>query len=275
MKLFFELIDILESSTSNVGSKALNLAKANTNGIEVPASYILPSSYVAQEYFNDIRRELKSIIDENSLYAVRSSASVEDMDKHSAAGIFDSFIAIKGCEAIFEAIMNCYKSFNSNVANKYINIGNQHIYGGIIIQKLINAKRSGVAIIGRPAINCVMAEGVWGLAIPLVSGMVNPAFLIYNIDVSEITQIHNSEQDVICVPAPLGEGIINENKRFDDMPFFDQMLVKNLIDLSNKVINIFGKQYEIEWAEDYDGKVWLIQARPLVSKTLFSNIARS
>ena len=272
MKLYFQLNKALTFTSIKVGAKAANLAKAQAAGICVPPSYVLLSCKLREKNIKRIKECLNSIINANDFYAIRSSASIEDMDKHSAAGIFDSFIAIKGVDSVFEAIINCYKSFDSKVARKYTNISRNKIGGGIIIQKLINAKRSGVIVIGRPMENYIMVEGVWGIAIPLVSGMVDPAFLISKINDLEKIQINNSNQNIICVPACSGNGTVFEkfeNKKL----FFDEILIEKLVDLSKRIINIFNQQYEIEWAEDYDGRVWLIQARPVVSKTLFKNMA--
>ena len=64
------------------------------------------------------RDELRNRIDQKKYYAVRSSSNMEDLAGTSAAGIFDTFLNIRGFEDIEKTIKKCFdaknKKCNSN-----------------------------------------------------------------------------------------------------------------------------------------------------------------
>ena len=133
-----------------------------------------------------MRTEKVSEIVEGGLLAVRSSNSLEDGKNASWAGIFESFLMIKG-EDVGSAIKKCWASAFTVNAFLYCTmvqkqpLSNMEV--NIIIQNMVDSKVSGVAFSKNPASEAddgVLIEYVEGTGDELVSGRINPKRL--NID---------------------------------------------------------------------------------------------
>jgi len=124
----------------------------------------------------EIEEEIKRI--SSLFYAVRSSAIGEDSIGASFAGVYDSYLGVlKG--DLFTAIKRCWASLY-NPSAIFLRLEKKlPLEGamGVIIQKMVNSKVSGVAF--SYSNECII-EATWGLGTLLVSGKVEPD--IYVID---------------------------------------------------------------------------------------------
>jgi phosphohistidine swiveling domain-containing protein len=143
----------------HAGSKAANLNFLLRHRFRVPASWVIIWSalddYAADQtaLLSVIRRELQTIIEPGKLYAVRSSASVEDHGARSCAGLFQSFLNIRGLDAITDRICRVWDSLNSFEFQVY---RQNHLPAGtpahmaVIIQEMVPARASGVVFSKNP-----------------------------------------------------------------------------------------------------------------------------
>lgn len=142
-----------------VGSKAENIHFLLRHGNKVPDSWVVNWKAYEDSLCDehrlqiDIRRELIGIIDPEKRYAVRSSASVEDADDFSCAGLFKSCLQVQGIDNIMTAIGDVWQSLESPEFAAYC----QNIISpgmtpsmAVIIQEMIQPLFSGVVFTKNP-----------------------------------------------------------------------------------------------------------------------------
>ena len=116
---------------------------------------------------------------ENNAYAVRSSATAEDLPTASFAGQQDTYLNITGKEAILKHISKCWASLFPERAITYrIQNGFDHrkVYLAVVVQKMVFPQAAGILFTADPVTchrNVVSIDASFGLGEALVSGLVN------------------------------------------------------------------------------------------------------
>ena len=248
------IVELNESCRSNgIGNKARNLIFLMKTHVNVPRSWVC--DWAAQESFvfdeNRVKEqliiELKKIVNPESRYAVRSSASTEDGDQFSFAGQFKSFLNVQGVQSILEAIIEVWKSASSLTLLNYMkdNHINQTVKMGVIIQEMVNATYSGVSFSKNPltGLTEVIVEATLGL------------------------------QDNINQSTPLrwvnkwGEWIEQPDKK--DV---HHDLIREVVFKTKEIAKAYGAGVDIEWA--YDGnQLFFLQVRKITTAdvAIYSN----
>ncbi|MEM5767586.1 MAG: PEP/pyruvate-binding domain-containing protein, partial [Bacillota bacterium] len=115
------------------------------------------------------------------LYAVRSSATAEDLPGASFAGQQDTFLNVSGAAGVCEAIVKCWASlFNERAVAYRIKNGFPHdkVSIAVVVQKMVDSEISGVLFTADPMTSdrfTTVIEAVSGLGEELVSGRKKPA----------------------------------------------------------------------------------------------------
>ncbi len=181
-------------------------------------------------------------------YAVRSSATAEDLPGASFAGQQDTFLNVKGLKNICEAIVKCWASlFNERAVAYRIKNGFPHdkVTIAVVVQKMVNSEVSGVLFTADPMTSdrfTTVIEAVRGLGEDLVSGRKNPF---------EWKLRHGKLQKTSD-----GEG---------EMPLEEARLLE-LSQIGKRIEKAFDCEQDIEWCYTKDG-FSIVQARPIT--TLF------
>jgi pyruvate,water dikinase len=187
---------------------------------------------------------------EDRVYAVRSSATVEDAGTHSFAGQFESFLNVRGDSGLLEAIRKCWLSLFTERALAY------HLRNGlppsatamaVVVQEMVAADHAGVMFTVDPATGSasrIVIEAVPGTGEKLVAGQLNPERLV----LSKAT----------C-------GIVERQSPDPDQQLAEKV-VRRLGTLACEVEGLFGGPQDIEWAVRGD-QVFLLQARPVTVRT--------
>lgn len=132
----FLLLD-RDEMLSLIGGKCYGLVKLYINKIPIPLTYcVLTNTNVS---LGDIE-----FLDKNMKYSVRSSATIEDGNNHSFAGMFDTFLDVK-YKDLLDKIDKVKESVNSIRVKKYMNdnfFNNTNM--AVVIQKFIKVDYSGV-----------------------------------------------------------------------------------------------------------------------------------
>lgn len=116
---------------------------------------------------------------EDQAYAVRSSATAEDLPQASFAGQQDTFLNIVGLDAILEHIRKCWASLFTDRAVSYrMQQGYDHsqVYLSVIVQKMVFPQASGILFTADPVTNnrkLLSIDAGYGLGEALVSGIVS------------------------------------------------------------------------------------------------------
>jgi phosphoenolpyruvate synthase/pyruvate phosphate dikinase len=118
-------------------------------------------------------------IGEQAAYAVRSSATVEDLPTASFAGQQDTYLNVVGLAAILEHVSRCWASLFSERAVTYrMHNGIDHrlVHMAVVVQQMVFPQAAGILFTADPVTSnrkLVFVEATFGLGEALVSGLVN------------------------------------------------------------------------------------------------------
>ena len=133
------------------GGKAANLAKLLNNGVNVPQGWAV--SHDSFDVNGDLNEVDKLNLDFNMLYAVRSSATVEDAGDMSWAGQFDSYLYVPAKEVITK-IKKCHTSSNTRTNAYATQSGQGHDFKiAVVVQEMIDPEYAGVLFTKNPFVS--------------------------------------------------------------------------------------------------------------------------
>jgi pyruvate,water dikinase len=178
-----------EAGPVRAGGKGWQLACLAELGGPVPEGFVidakagagrkcgepLPATVVAA-----LSRELMSRGWTDQPLAVRSSACGEDSPRASFAGIFNSFLNVRGLDACVEAVRQVWDSWWSPVAHAYrqrLGIDSSEASMAVVVMPLIPAVAAGVAFTCDPLTgreDQLVIHANWGLGEALVAGKIEP-----------------------------------------------------------------------------------------------------
>ncbi len=225
-------------------------------------------------------------------YAVRSSATAEDLPNASFAGQQETYLNVKGETNLIRACHRCYASLFTDRAIKYrADNGFDHMKVALSIgvQTMVRSDLScsGVMFTIDPDSGfdkVVLISGAWGLGENVVQGAINTdEFLVYKPFLGKVknpiishklgtknkTMVYSSLAiDAIVKPE---DAIINtkttEAKR-NEYVLNDEEIIQ-LAEWACIIQEYYKCPMDIEWAKDFmDGKLYILQARP---ETVHSN----
>lgn len=134
---------------------------------------------------DSILKDIKDIVGEGRLYAVRSSGTKEDLDKFSFAGQYQTFLNV-AISDIADNVINCYKSMFSEIilsylANRKIDLNDLKM--SVVVQEMVDSDFSGICFTLNPATGNdkeMLIEVSEGLGENIVSGKTVPEQFRYN-----------------------------------------------------------------------------------------------
>ncbi|WP_137679743.1 PEP/pyruvate-binding domain-containing protein [Aurantiacibacter suaedae] len=201
--------------------------------------------------------------------AVRSSATTEDADDASFAGLQDTFLWVLDGASMIGKVRECWASLYSVESMTYRRkqgLPEAGVAMAVVVQRMVEAKCAGVMFTRSPTSgdkSVITIEGAWGLGSSVVSGEVTPDKWVLGKITSEISQRDISDKHARQVPAP-GGGIqeIENAAEIRSAPCLTDDDLQALRAIGRKVEKHYGKPQDIEWALDQDGAVLLLQSRP-------------
>ncbi len=212
---------------------------------------------------------------EQHFYAVRSSATAEDLPAASFAGQQDTYLNRKGVDDILLHIKRCWASLFTDRAVIYrIQNGYAHhkVYLSVMIQKMVLPQASGIMFTADPITQnrkVLSIDAGFGLGEALVSGLVNAD--CYQVRDNKIINKTIAEKKVLIQPLPDGGvkqcDIADENQH---KPTLSDEQILELNRLGRKIEAYFGCPQDIEWCWD-SGRFYIVQSRPIT--TLYPVIA--
>jgi len=214
--------------------------------------------------------ELVSITGEQTSFAVRSSALSEDSGGNSFAGLYESYVNIKGIEAITKAVLDCYRCLWSPRATHYRSFRNvEHASETMatVVMQTVDAKISGVVFSKNPLTGSsdeIVINSSWGFGEAIVSGYVTPDMYIVdhsgNLISKEISL--KTEQSSLS-----NEGISRSPMPSDliDLPSLSEKHISELVRITNEVEQLYGEPIDLEFSYDKDETLFLLQARPITA----------
>jgi phosphoenolpyruvate synthase/pyruvate phosphate dikinase len=206
---------------------------------------------------------------ENNAYAVRSSATAEDLPTASFAGQQDTYLNVIGKEAILKHISKCWASLFTDRAVIYrIQNGFDHhkVQLSVVIQKMVFPQVSGIMFTADPITSnrkLLSIDASFGLGEALVSGIVNADnYKVYN---GEITDKKVAVKKLAIYG--LKDGGTSEQQIEPAMQDKQALTDKQILELERigrKIEAHFGSPQDIEWCLS-DGEFYIVQSRPITT----------
>lgn len=204
--------------------------------------------------------------------AVRSSGIMEDIEKASSAGQYETFLNVKGEKKLIEAVKKCWASLYTPRVIYYRNKNKQpqDTSIGVVIQRMINSEKSGVVFTIDPTnpvkgSNIIVIEGCWGLGETLVQGKVEPDRYYIDKTTGDILEKHIGKKLMETVKDIYG---VTVERRVDRNRVDAQVLTDNeilvLAAYCKKIEQHYNFPEDIEWAVER-GKIYIIQTRAVTT----------
>ena len=205
----------------------------------------------------------------NSPLAVRSSATAEDSEDASFAGVQDTDLWVKGAEAILKSARSCWSSLYSVPSIMYRRkqgLPENEVAIAVVVQKMADARSAGVMFTRSPTTgdrSVITVEATWGLGSALVGGEVTPDRFVIAKITSEISVREISDKLIQHVPVE-GGGIkqVKTPDEFRHASSISDAELKALAEVGRKIERHYGRPQDIEWAIDRSGEILLLQSRP-------------
>jgi pyruvate,water dikinase len=206
---------------------------------------------------------------EQAAYAVRSSATAEDLPTASFAGQHDTFLNAVGPAAILEHVSRCWASLFTERAVTYrLRNGFDHrkVQMAVIVQRMVFAQAAGILFTADPVTSnrkLTSVEASFGLGEALVSGRVNPD--VYKVRGGAIVGRTVATKQLAIHASPAGgtteQAIEPERQR---QPALTDAQVVRLEQLGRRIEAHFGRPQDIEWCL-VDDDFQVVQSRPITT----------
>jgi len=233
---------------ASAGNKARNLWLLKRKKFAIPETHVCTwDAYVAfrqgeTAVLQTLAVELAAIIRPGKLYAIRSSANIEDSLEHSFAGQFSTILDVVGVENALQAIQDVWADAQNVAVGAYIQKkanGHNGLKMAVIIQEMVTPVLSGVAFSKNPitTLDEVIVEAVKGHGTSLVQEGKTPLRWVYKwgkwVSVSDDTS----------VPIEV---------------------IQKVVDGTQKIAKTFDKEVDLEWVFNGERLYW-VQLRDITS----------
>ena len=203
--------------------------------------------------------------------AIRSSATAEDLPTASFAGQQDTYLNIRGEQALLDHIRQCWASLWTARAVAYRTkqgFDHQKVYVSVVVQAMVDSEVSGILFTANPISNNtdeVVINASWGLGEAIVSGLVSPDTLTVRKQGGTIVSRQTATKERQIVYSA-GGGTVELDTPVDwrEAPALTDVQAAELAALGVKIEQHYGTPQDIEWG--LAGEKWyLLQARPITT----------
>jgi pyruvate,water dikinase len=205
--------------------------------------------------------------------AIRSSATSEDSEDASFAGLQDTYLWVRGEAAVLDYVRKCWASLYNTESVTYrhrLKLPEEQVAMAVVVQRMALARSAGVMFTRSPTTgdrSIIVIESAWGLGSALVSGEVTPDRFVVNKVTGEITARTVSQKLMRHVPASPKGGIRDEEVPHDlqSQASLSDQEIAELSATGKNVERHYGRAQDIEWAVADEGGssvIYLLQSRP-------------
>lgn len=206
---------------------------------------------------------------EGHAYAVRSSATAEDLPSASFAGQQDTYLNVIGAKAILEHVSKCWASLFTDRAIIYrIQNGFDHrkVSLAVVVQRMVFPEASGILFTADPVSSnrkVVSIDASFGLGEALVSGLVNAD--IYKVRGGEIIEKKVAAKKMAIYASEAGGTREQELSRAQqELQTLADDQILQLEQIGRRIEAHFGSPQDIEWCLA-NGTFHVVQSRPITT----------
>ncbi|MFI8003466.1 rifamycin-inactivating phosphotransferase [Streptomyces sp. NPDC086010] len=208
---------------------------------------------------------------EGTAYAVRSSATAEDLPTASFAGQQDTYLNVVGRSAVLQHVSRCWASLFTERAVVYRRrngIDHRAVEMAVVVQRMVFPEAAGIMFTADPVSGnrkVATVDAGFGLGEALVSGLVNPD--VFRIREGEVVDrvVAAKQRAVVAVPGG-GTKEVTVAPEEQGQPALTDAQAVRLVELGRRVERHFARPQDIEWCLS-DGDFHIVQSRPIT--TLF------
>jgi pyruvate,water dikinase len=235
-------------------------------------SYPVPE--VLQGRLHEAYDALQARFEEEAPVAVRSSATAEDLPDASFAGQQDTYLWLTGYDAVHHHVRKCWASLYTSRAIIYRlqnGIPEKDLSMAVAVQKMVNAKASGVAMTLDPGTgdrSKIAVDASYGVGEMVVSGTVTPDHIVLDkVMLTVVRQIIGDKHAELVADAQsrsLVELEVSEERRAVRCLSDDELHA--VAAMAKRAEKHYKCPQDIEWAFDRDlpdgENLLLLQSRP-------------
>src|SRR5215213_5968762 len=253
------------------GIKDAIVARASVARSEEPAGFeevaqgiraLFSGGKVPEEMAEEIRASYQQLSeDAETPVAVRSSATAEDLPAMSFAGQQESYLNVRGAEALLDGVKNCWASLWTARAMAYRarqGIGPATVSLAVVIQRMVESEAAGVMFTANPANgrrDQATISAAWGLGESVVSGSVTPDSMVVEKQSGRVLSRETSDKQVMTVYSESGteQRPVPEARR--RQPVLDDGAAAELERYGKRIEDHYGTPQDIEWARSEERRV--------------------
>ena len=253
------------------GGKGASLAAMTAEGLPVPPGFVIASTAFEAAVDTDALRKLMRATDVDAaramvataepprepvgrhyaeltgLVAVRSSACAEDSEAASYAGQQETYLNTDGLAEVLANVVRCWLSFFTERAVFYRREKGSldDVAMAVVVQQMVDSDKSGVLFTVDPVHgrrDRMVVEAARGLGEAVVSGEVTPD----NYTLSR-------------------DGVVKKSRVVGAERVLSDADCAALAGLGRRLADLHGGPQDIEWAFDADGRLFLLQSRPVTT----------
>jgi len=205
--------------------------------------------------------------------AVRSSATCEDSENASFAGLQDTYLWVSA-ENVPRRIRDCWASiynFESVSYRRRLEMPEDQISMAVVVQAMVRAHCAGVMFSRSPTTgdkSVVIIEGSWGLGSSVVSGEVTPDKFIVNKVTGKVIDrvIANKPIRHVRDAGGLDYRVEDVDEADREKQCLEDAQISELVRIARQCEVHYGRPQDMEWAIDSDDGgndgIYLLQSRP-------------
>jgi pyruvate,water dikinase len=260
------------ASLGRLGGKGAGLARLLRHGFPVPELWCLPAdTHLTGEALEGALRTLAAQLEASfpdAAWAVRSSATAEDLDDASFAGVYRTVLDVRGADALVAAVQACRASVDSAEARAYREARGiaQGVRMAVLIQRQLVPDVAGVLLTANPlrpfARECVI-DAAYGLGEGVVSGRIDPDHLVIDRE-SGVLREQRIGEKALALRSDAAGGSREETvaPELREQACLDEARQRALFELARRVGETLGPRMDLEWAFEGE-RLYLLQARPI------------
>jgi pyruvate, water dikinase len=233
---------------------------------------LLEAEPVPVEVERSIREAYAELAPEEGPVAVRSSATAEDTEAASFAGMNETFLNVRGADEVVAAVRRCWSSLFGARTVFYRakrGFGQADMDIAVVVQRQVDAERAGVMFTIDPATGAtdrLVIEAAFGLGESVVSGRVSPDRYVVDKGTLGILAREVHPKAAVIEPRPGGGTVTREVGREESLrPALRDEEAQTLAEIGVRIERHYGAAQDTEWAIDSEGTVFVLQARPVTA----------
>ncbi|MEK3915251.1 phosphoenolpyruvate synthase [Paenibacillus sp. FSL H7-0331] len=257
MEAYFDQLDGIKANQLNAISELGQSIRKHLVTLAIPEA-------IAAEIIGSWEQSAK----ENA-YAVRSSATAEDLPYASFAGQQDTYLNVKGREQLLLAIRQCWASLFTDRAISYRaknGFDHRSVQLSVVVQQMVVPEVSGIMFTADPISGhrgILSIDASYGLGEALVSGLVSAD--LYQVHAGMIISKKIAKKKLAIFSLPEGGTLTRDlPEDMQSRQALEDSQIEQLASLGVKIKDHYGTDQDIEWCYA-GGLIYIVQSRPITS----------